>query len=203
MSGARHSSSSRSQSPARATSSHGSAIHSSAYTLSCRKRCGTAAAARRCAWRSGSPIVATCTTAPRRPSSDASVSAYENTPPTPSAVMSTHNPRSDGSATVRSSLELDERAWPALLDVAEGVELGQVVLVRTLPRLVVGRAEAQGVLGRPRVWKERHRLVRPYAVIAQAAAPRVDLVGSIARRIQEVRLDEGDARLRVDQELGE
>src|SRR5215213_7490325 len=98
-------------------------------------------------------------------------SAYVQTPPTASAVISTWRTLvvSRGAAppsTRRMGIGLEgvERAGLGILDVAEFAEAGQVVVDRALPGVIVGRAPAPQVVGRTGIRKQRHRLVGPDAI---------------------------------------
>src|SRR5689334_14047641 len=99
------------------------------------------------------------------------------------------------------ALELGKRSRLFVLDIAERGEDGEIVRVRTLPRLVVAGAEAEGILRRSRIRKQRNGIVRPNAGLVQTLPPGLDVLSSIARRVEEVRLDERYAALRVHEAL--
>src|SRR5205085_9883880 len=110
-----------------------------------------------------------------------------------SVVMRTRSPASAPRRSgIGRSLELRERPRLLRLDIAEGGERFEVVGVCALPRFVVASPEAEGVLGRARVRKERDRIVRPNAGVLHLLAPDADVLLPIAGRIEQVRLDERD-----------
>ena len=73
-------------------------------------------------------------------------------------------------AHARHSIQLRERQRLRLLNLAELLEQAQVVLVRPLPRPVVGDPPELRVVRRPGIREQRDRLVRPDAVTAAGAA---------------------------------
>src|SRR5207248_324615 len=129
-----------------------------------------------------------------------------------SARRRRQRPRSSRRAAARArascrergaELELVQRTWPFLLDLAELVELREVVGVRALPGAVVDRSPQETVLRRARVRKQRHRIVAPYAVRLQMGAPARHLVVVVEVGRDQVPLDECDMSLRKDETLGE
>src|SRR3954469_14306273 len=101
-------------------------------------------------------------------------SAYVQTPPTASPVIST----CIGSVLLvlewRRELEIGEWQRPIVLDVAELDVMRQVVIERALPGTIVGRPPALRVIRRAGVREERHGLVGPHAVALQVLAPALD-----------------------------
>ena len=79
----------------------------------------------------------------------------------------------------------------------------EVALMRPLPRPLVGRAEARVVVGRAGIGEQRHRVVGPDALAAQAIAPGVEQVLIVVRDLEQVGLDEGHVALGEDQALGQ
>src|SRR5688500_1364362 len=184
-------------------SSQGSSIHSSLHEFSRTLiPCRPASAC----WlsSSGGPMTATVTSTPRRRSAEDRSIAYCHTPPTPSAVMRTwRTARAPLPAVHMLQFQVGERTWPGLLNVAELVELREVMLHRPLPGAIVGSAPAPGIARRPGVREHRHRRVRPYAELPKVGSPRLDLSGVVGTRLEEIRLHERHPSLGMDQAFGQ
>src|SRR5689334_18014498 len=86
-------------------------------------------------------------------------------PPIVSAVINTR--RMPGLVSIMRwvQLELHERNWIALLDIAEFREAGKVIFMSPFPRAIVRLPPEPGVVRRPRVRKQRYRLIGPHAAI--------------------------------------
>ena len=96
-----------------------------------------------------------------------------------------------------------ERQGPLLLDVAERVEGLEIALMRPLPGRLVGRAEPRVVVGRAGIGEQRHGIVGPDTLAAQAIAPVVEQVLIVVRDLEQVGLDERHVAFGEDQAIGQ
>src|SRR6478736_8617690 len=90
-------------------------------------------------------------------------------------------------------LELREGSGALVLDVAESVELAEVMLVRALPGVRVRLTPESAIIGRTRIGVERHGIVGPDAVALQPFAPFRHEAGIVVGHGDQVRLDERHA----------
>src|SRR5436190_19065248 len=90
------------------------------------------------------------------------------------------------------TLEFPKAPRPVVLDIAEGGELGDIVLMGTLPGLVVGKSPQFPVIGRARIRKERDRIVGPDPGITHLRTPALHPVILVLRHLDQIGLHKGN-----------
>src|SRR5690242_6623400 len=99
-------------------------------------------------------------------------------------------------------LESGEPMRTGILNLAEGGVAVEVVIDRTLPRLVVRHAPEPAVVCGAGIREQGDWIVRPYAGMPQFVAPELHGLWVVAARDQ-IGLDKRHRTLGVNQQLGE
>ena len=101
------------------------------------------------------------------------------------------------------ALELGERSRPVVLNVAEVVELAQIVPVRPFPGLIIRGAPQLAVVRRAGIGEQGHGVVGPDPIGPHLFAPALDREGIVGGRLDQVGLHERYVLLGEDQPLGQ